>query len=180
MVTSTDIADLLARVAFGDRQAFDKLYQDTSAKLFGVCLRLLRDRIEAEDALQEVFMKVWQRANRYSQSNASAMSWLIAIARNHAIDRIRARKAVTVDLDEVVGLADKVPTPEANAMAGAERAKINECLSRLEETKAGAVRGAYLEGYSYQELSDRYKIPLNTMRTWLRRSLSKLKECLSE
>ncbi len=174
----------MARVALGDRQAFDLLYQNTSAKLFGVALRLLKDRVEAEDVLQEVYVKIWQRADRFSQSEASPMSWLIAITRNHAIDRIRARntakKTVSADMEEIAELADKAPTPEANVIAGSERRKINECLDRLEEVKSSAVRGAYLEGYSYQELSDRYKVPLNTVRTWLRRSLLKLKECLSE
>ncbi len=180
MPTPNDITGLLARVALGDRQAFDLLYQKTSAKLFGVSLRLLKDRTEAEDVLQEVYIKVWQRADRFNQSDASPMSWLIAITRNHAIDRIRARKTVTADIEEIAELADKAPTPEANVIAGSDRRKINECLEQLEKVKSSAVRGAYMEGYSYQELSDRYKIPLNTVRTWLRRSLAKLKECLSE
>lgn len=173
-----DIGQLISRIALGDRAAFDSIYERTSAKLFGVALRLLRDPAEAEDALQEIYVKVWQRADRYAASDASAMSWLIAIARNHAIDRLRARKAVAADIDEAYDIADTAATPEASAMARAERQKIDDCLGRLEENKADAVRQAYLEGYSYQELADQQNVPINTMRTWLRRSLLKLRTCL--
>ena len=180
MLKPDDISRLLTRVALRDRQAFNLLYEHTSAKLFGVALRLLRDRGEAEDALQEVYVKVWQGADRYAPAQATAMSWLIAIARNHAIDRLRARKSGQEDFDAASSLADEAPTPESSASARSERAKIDECLDRLDGDKADAVRGAYLEGYSYQELAERYAVPLNTLRTWLRRSLLKLRECLEE
>ncbi len=180
MLTPDDISKLLARVALRDRQAFDLLYEHTSAKLFGVALRLLRDRGEAEDALQEIYLKVWQRADRYAVSQASAISWLAAIARNHAIDRLRSRRLSETLDEETTWVADDKPTPEAAVIAGSERARVEDCLGRLEDDRADAVRGAYLDGYSYQELADRFRIPLNTMRTWLRRSLIKLKECLEE
>ncbi len=130
--------------------------------------------------MQEVYVRVWQRADRYSASRASAMSWLIAIARNHAIDRLRLRRLDLGQIEEAAAVADASPTPEAAAIAGAERAKIDDCLKRIDAEKAEAVRGAYLEGYAYQELATRFDIPLNTMRTWLRRSLMKLRECLEE
>jgi RNA polymerase sigma-70 factor (ECF subfamily) len=91
LLTAEDISKLLARVALRDRRAFDALYEHTSAKLFGVALRLLKDRAEAEDALQEIYIKVWQRAETYALSQASAISWLVAIARNHAVDRLPPR-----------------------------------------------------------------------------------------
>ena len=180
VLTPDEIAKLISRVALGDRAAFDVLYRHTSAKLFGVVLRLLRDPGEAEDAIQEIYVRVWQRADRYAAAQASPMSWLIAIARNHAIDRLRARKALHGDIGEAEAVADPAPTPEASAIAGSERARIDACLDRLEPDRADAVCGAYLDGYSYQELADRFGTPLNTMRTWLRRSLIKLKECLEE
>jgi len=179
-LTPDEISKLLARVALRDRRAFDSLYEHTSGKLFGVSLRLLKDRAEAEDALQEIYLKVWQRADSYALSQASAISWLVAIARNHSIDRLRSRKQ-SEELDEnTMSVADDAPTPEASAIAGSEHAKVEECLERLEEARAAAVRGAYLDGYSYQELAERFAIPLNTMRTWLRRSLLKLRECREE
>src|ERR1051325_10759522 len=96
---SSEIAQLLARTAMRDRSAFTMLYQRTSAKLFGVSLRILRDRAEAEEALQEVYVKIWQRADRYVAGGYSPISWLVAVARNHALDILRARKPVTDDID---------------------------------------------------------------------------------
>lgn len=177
--SSSDISDLIARCALRDRQAFRDLYQRTSAKLFGVSLRILRDRAEAEEALQEVYVKIWQRADRYVAGGYSPISWLVAVARNHALDVLRARKPVTDDIDAALDVADGAPDPEQSALESGERARIDGCLGELEEPKADAVRGAYLDGFSYEELAARHNVPLNTMRTWLRRSLIKLRECLS-
>ncbi len=141
------IADLIAEVAEANRDAFRMLYSSASGKLLGVTFRILQDRSEAEDAVQEVFTRVWLNARRFDAAKARGMTWLIAIARNHAIDRLRARPA---------------PADGDEAMAG------------LRE----AIRGAYLNGQSYEELSVRHDVPLNTMRSWLRRGLLKLKECL--
>lgn len=176
---SSDIAELIARVALRDRQAFRDLYERTSAKLFGVSLRILRDRSEAEEALQEVFVKIWQRADRYVAGGYSPISWLVAVARNHALDILRARKSPSEDIDGALDVADAAPDPEQAAVDNSERARIEGCLAELEADKADAVRGAYLDGFSYEELAARHSVPLNTMRTWLRRSLLKLRECLS-
>ena len=177
--TTADIADLIARCALRDRQAFRDLYQRTSAKLFGVSLRILRDRAEAEEALQEVYVKIWQRADRYVAGGYSPISWLVAVARNHALDIVRARKPVADDIDAALDVADAGPNPEQAALESGERARIDGCLDELEAPKADAVRGAYLDGFSYEELAARHDVPLNTMRTWLRRSLLKLRECLT-
>lgn len=177
-MTPQDITKLIVRTSMKDRSAFDLLYRQTSAKLFGVCLRVLNDRAEAEEALQEVFVKIWTKADRFAVSDLSPISWLVAIARNHAIDRIRARRRGTVAIDEALEVADPNPGPEAAAVAGGEAERINGCLDELEKDRAAAVRGAYLKGESYAELAERHGVPLNTMRTWLRRSLLKLRECL--
>lgn len=179
VATSHDISKLLARIVLRDRAAFSELYGLTSAKLFGVALRILKDRAEAEEALQEVYVKVWQRADRYQQTGFSPISWLVAITRNHALDMLRARKPHAENMDVVVELPAGDPNPEQAAEMSGERGRIDDCLDALEADKADAVRGAYLDGYAYQELAERYGVPLNTMRTWLRRSLMKLKECLS-
>lgn len=176
--TPQDITKLIVRVSLKDRAAFDQLYRATSAKLFGVCLRVLSDRAEAEEALQEIFVKIWTRADRFIVSELSPISWLVAIARNHAIDRIRARGQRTATIDEAGDVADARPDAEAQAIADGERDRLGACLGELEADRAAAVRGAYLNGDSYVELAERFSVPLNTMRTWLRRSLMKLKECL--
>jgi RNA polymerase sigma-70 factor (ECF subfamily) len=177
-MTPQDITKLIVRVSVKDRGAFDLLYRQTSAKLFGVCLRVLNDRGEAEEALQEVFVKIWTKADRFAISDLSPISWLVAIARNHAIDRLRSRKPAAADIDAAIDVADPTPGPEAMAMAGGENDRIYRCLDELDQERAAAVRGAYLKGESYAELAERYAVPLNTMRTWLRRSLLKLRECL--
>lgn len=179
MSAPVDLEDLLAHIVLRDRQAFRALFSATSAKLFGVCLRVLNDRAEAEDAVQEVFIKIWHRADRYRVTGHSPMTWLITVARNHAIDRLRARKAPADALDPDLVLADPAPGPEARAIAAGEARRIGDCLGELDDTRAAAVRGAYLEGATYADLAARFDVPLNTMRTWLRRSLLTLKDCLS-
>ncbi len=177
-MTPQDITKLIVRTSMKDRAAFDLLYRQTSAKLFGVCLRVLNDRGDAEEALQEVFVKIWTKADRFAVSDLSPISWLVAIARNHAIDRVRARRKPAADIDAALDVADPAPGPEAMVVAGDESERIHHCLDELEKDRAAAVRGAYLKGESYAELAERHGVPLNTMRTWLRRSLLKLRECL--
>lgn len=173
------IADLIGRVAVTDRAAFRRLYGEASAKLFGVCLRILKDRSEAEDAVQEVFTRVWLNAHHYEAGRARGMTWLVAIARNHAIDRLRARPVAASRQDDIIpDLADLAPGPEAQLVAKGEARRIADCFDTLEPSRAAALRGAYLDGQSYEELSQRHDVPLNTMRSWLRRGLMKLKECL--
>jgi len=179
MSSLSEIENMIARIALGDRDAFSQLYKATSAKLYGVCLRVLNNRAEAEEALQEAFIRVWRKADRYAVNGYSPMTWLITLTRNIAIDKLRARKETPVDIDDMPQLVASGPTPEGAAIAASERSQLNGCLDELDADRAHAVRGAYLDGDSYQDLAARYDVPLNTMRTWLRRSLLKLKECLS-
>lgn len=178
MSTPDKVSEHLSQIALGDRDAFRRLYDATSPKLFGICLRILKERTEAEDALQEIYVKIWRAAPTYATDWISPMAWLVTIARNHAIDRLRAKKPEARDVDTMIDLSDKSPDPEQSTILASERRRIDTCIEELAVDHGNAVRGAYLEGYSYQELADRHEIPLNTMRTWLRRSLAKLKECL--
>jgi len=177
-MATDDIASLVSRVAMRDQSAFSELYNKTSPKLFGVCLRILKNRTDAEEVLQEVFVRIWQRADRFIASENPAMGWLTSIARNRSIDAIRARKPVADEIDAVYDLADDDPDPEKQAVMKGEGRRIDLCMETLEDGRADAVRSAYVEGLSYQELADQYAVPLNTMRTWLRRSLIKLRECM--
>lgn len=178
MSSPQDIEKLIARCALNDRSALSPLYKATSAKLFGVLLRILNNRSDAEDALQDVYVKIWHRADRFRAGEFSPLSWMVVIARNHAIDVLRARKPVSVELDEAFDVSSPEKDPEQAAINSAEGARIETCLQELEEQKAQAVRGAYVDGYSYAELAEKYSVPINTMRTWLRRSLLSLRECL--
>ena len=179
MLSRAEIENLIAKVTLGDKGAFSALYDATSAKLFGVCLQVLKDRAEAEDALQDVYLRIWHKSETYAVTGHSPMTWLITVARNLAIDRLRARKTAGSELNAATEVPDTRPGPEAAAIATSERRRIEDCLGELEQDRAKAVEGAYLNGETYQELSERFNVPLNTMRTWLRRSLLKLRECLS-
>ena len=130
MTPPRDIERLLGRVALGDRAAFSALYDATSAKLFGVCLQLLGDRTEAVDALQDVYVRIWQRADRYASGGYSPMTWLITVARKLAIDRLRAARPPAEPIEDVPGLSDGRPTPEAAAIRASERARRAWRLSR--------------------------------------------------
>lgn len=178
-MTPDDIEALLARSAIGDRKAFATLYDATSAKLLGISLRILGNRAAAEDALQETYIKIWHKADSYRAGELSPMTWLITIARNTAIDRLRRRKPTEVLDEEARQSRAPGPTPEAEAVAASEAQRITRCLDELRDTHRAAVRGAYLMGESYADLAARFDVPLNTMRSWLRRSLISLKECLS-
>ena len=178
--TRTDVCLLLERVALQDRSAFRSLYTQAGPKLMGVLVRILGTRSEAEDALQEVFTRVWLRAARFDPSRGAGMTWLVALSRNHAIDRLRARKPEQNDDDAALLIPDGAPRAETRLIAKGEARRISECFDTLDPARADAVRGAYLDGLSYDALALRHNIPLNTMRTWLRRSLLKLKECLDQ
>jgi RNA polymerase sigma-70 factor, ECF subfamily len=177
-MSNDDLALLISNIALADRKAFVVLYNQTSSKLFAICLRILKNRTEAEEALQEVYIKIWQRSRLFSTTSGTPDSWLATIARNQSIDMIRKRKPVASELDTVADLSDDTPDPEQTTLTKDTGHQIDLCLSELERNRADAVRYAYIEGMSYQELAERYAVPLNTMRTWLRRSLIKLKECM--
>ncbi|MEM0899773.1 MAG: sigma-70 family RNA polymerase sigma factor [Pseudomonadota bacterium] len=178
MASPEEIEKLIARCALSDRSALSPLYEATSAKLFGVLLRVLNDRSDAEDALQEVYIKIWHRADRFRANEFSPLSWLVVITRNHAIDVLRARKPISVEVDEAFDVSSDAKNPEEEAINSSEGTRIDNCLQELETERAQAVRGAYVDGYSYVELAERYAVPVNTMRTWLRRSLLSLRKCL--
>lgn len=175
------VAELLLRVAEGDRVAFRKLYSSTSAKLYGVALRMLKSEAAAKDALQEIYTRVWSRSGRYDPTKGRAMTWLISIARNYSIDCLRSGRSHRVidgDAFPVDFVRDDAPSVEAKLIARDQLSRLHDCFELLEPDRATAVRKAYLEGFSYKELSETYEVPLNTMRTWLRRSLLRLRECI--
>jgi RNA polymerase sigma-70 factor (ECF subfamily) len=178
--TRRQLAAALVRVAGGDRAALRVVYQDTSAKLFGVCLRILKDRGEAEDVLQEVFVTVWRKAASFDPGRASPITWMVAIARNRAIDRLRA-SAVSRRMEPIES-ADAVSDPAPAAVERVELAqqhqRLSRCLEELEARHASAIREAFLDGTTYEELAARMSVPLGTMKSWIRRGLLKLRTCL--
>jgi RNA polymerase sigma-70 factor (ECF subfamily) len=170
----------LARIPLGDRAALQTVYRLTSAKLFGVCLRILGERADAEDVLQEVYVTVWRKAADFDPAKASPMTWLIAIARNRAIDRLRADKQGR--RMEPIDVAAEVPDSGVRADAALETTetsiRLHGCLDELVEHERNALRSAFFEGHTYEELAETMDVPLGTMKSWIRRGMMKLKDCL--
>ncbi|MEO0378838.1 MAG: sigma-70 family RNA polymerase sigma factor [Pseudomonadota bacterium] len=175
-----DLARLITRVALHDRRAFDQLYAKSSGRLFAVAIRIMKDKAEAEDVLQEAFIRIWQKAGSFRPGQAKAISWQITIVRNLAIDKLRARQMPVAPMEMAEDVPDQTPDPETQASNTQTRSQLDHCLKQLEKNRALAVRAAYLEGYTYQELADSFETPLNTIRTWLRRSLLRLRTCLEQ
>lgn len=179
MSTREEIENYIAQTALGNRDAFSQLYKSTSAKLFGICLRILNDRGEAEEALQETYVKVWRSAGKFASGNASPISWLAAIARNAAIDRYRKKKPDTAEIDEAEVIADEAPSPEASAILSDDMQNLDVCMSELDDKHSLAIRNVYLGGWAYSEAAEELDVPLNTVKTWIRRGLISLRECLN-
>lgn len=178
--TPEDLARLMTRVAAGERAALRQLYEATSAKLFAVCLRILSDREEAEDVLQEVYVTVWRRADRFDGSRASVMTWVSTIARNRSIDRLRARGPMAyADQVEELEIPDGAVSAEALLVTAGEDQRLHRCLSELDERTEKVIRTAFFEGVTYEALARRMNTPLGTVKSWVRRGLAKLKGCLA-
>jgi RNA polymerase sigma factor (sigma-70 family) len=173
------LGQLLAQTAAQDQRAFAELYRRTSARLYGLALRMLRDRQEAEDVLQEVFTTIWRRAAVFDPALAGAMTWLTTLARNRAIDRLRQRRQRgpddPIDLDR---LADERLGPAADVEASQEYRRLRRCLDELDPKHSRSVREAFFSGATYKELADRCRVPLGTMKSWIRRALIQLRTCL--
>jgi RNA polymerase sigma-70 factor (ECF subfamily) len=172
---------LLQQAGRSDQKAFAELYRRTSSKLFGVCLRMLHDRGEAEEVLQETYTTVWRRAASFDSAKASAITWLVTLSRNKAIDRLRQHREELLDdpakLNETV---DDQPTPAAGAETSQEYLRLQQCLEELEPQQQSSVREAFFTGATYNELAARCKVPLGTMKSWIRRSLMQLRTCLDQ
>lgn len=177
--TPEALADLMSQVAAGDRAALRRLYQATSAKLFGVVLRILSDREESEDVLQDVYVTIWRRADRYEAGLASVMTWLSTIARNRAIDRLRARGPLAyAEQVEEMEIADGQPGAEALLAAAQDAGRLHGCLGELDDRTQTVIRTAFFEGVTYEALAARMDTPLGTVKSWIRRGLMRLKGCL--
>jgi RNA polymerase sigma-70 factor, ECF subfamily len=179
VTTSDDLVRLLARVAQRDREAFAQLYAATSAKLYGVILRILRRRDLADEILQEVYIKIWEHAGSFVPDRASPVSWMAAIARNRALDEVRRKTPLALeDMPAGFEVADTLPLASETVERTQELQRLFNCLDGLDPQKAEIVKLAYLNGLSRDELASRFGHPAATIKTWLHRSLKQLKDCL--
>ena len=171
---------LLAQVAMGNRAAFNTLYRSTASRLFGICLRVLTQRSEAEDALQDVYTAVWRKAAQFDATKASATAWLAMIARNKAIDRLRSMPAQQArsSLELAENVEDTAASLPQQVQTATDRARLEHCLERLEPRRRSLIRAAFFDGLTYEELSAKIEAPLGSIKSWIRRGLLQLRECL--
>ncbi len=170
----------LLGVAAGRRQALADLYSRTRAKLFGIALRILADRSEAEDALQDIYVTIWRKAGSYDPDRASPITWLATLARNRAIDRLRsaARPRASAPIEAAEDEPDERQDAFEALAAGQEQVRLMRCVDELEQRQSAAIREAFFRGLTYAELAERSGVPLGTMKSWIRRGLLRLRECL--
>jgi RNA polymerase sigma factor (sigma-70 family) len=175
---------LLAQAGAGRTDALEALYRLTSAKLFGVILRVTQgDRAAAEEILQDSFVKIWRKAALFDEAKASPITWLATIARNTAIDWRRANAQAPVPLSEddaASELALLIVDGEAELAARSTRHHILDCIARLEPQQASAVRTAFYDGLSHSELAAHLAVPLGTLKSWIRRAMIALRECIDD
>ena len=175
---SQSLAEALVRVGAQDRAAFELVYSRTSAKLFGICLRILHNRSDAEGVLQDVYVTVWQKAGGFDLDRASPITWLATIARNKAIDRLRKRRPSQPIDGDVLDIADDGPSSLTLMEQAQDGKRLSDCLGELDEDQAGIIRRAFFDGATYAELAACDAVPLGTLKSRVRRGLMRLKGCL--
>jgi RNA polymerase sigma-70 factor (ECF subfamily) len=187
---SQELARLLARTGLGDRVAFATLYERTSPHLFAVVLRIQRDRAQAEDILQEVYVNVWRAARSFDAAHSQPLTWLTAIARNRAIDslrRVQTRPQLQSGLGDLADdgeddvydtVADDAPGPLELLSAATEARALERCMQALSSLQRQSLALAFYQGLSHAEVAERLRQPLGTVKSWVRRALLALKDCL--
>ena len=176
---------LLDRVALADESALKELYDLTSSKLYGVAVRVVSNREWAEDVLQEAFLNIWKIAGNYKATLSPPMAWMGLVVRSRGLDFLRRRTSDRADhvqeLDEVISdtVAGDAPNPMDTAQASEQAWALHQCLSQLENKQREVVSLAYLRDLSHSELAEQLKLPLGTVKTWIRRGLEQLRGCMA-
>jgi RNA polymerase sigma-70 factor (ECF subfamily) len=179
MLTPPELVWLLAAVAKGDEAAFARLYAATRAKLYGVVLRILRRQDLADEVMQETYLKIWRSAGQFDPLRAAPISWMVAIARNRAIDLLRRRKEVSIEEEPAaMDVASDTVDPLARRELSEDLQRLLGCIGRLPPERQRLVLLAYYNGWSRERLAAELATPVNTIKTWLRRSLLEVRECL--
>ena len=179
MTSTTDLVRYLDAVRQGDQAAFAQLYEATRAKLYGVVLRILKRRDLADEVIQETYLKIWGSAGSFDPAVASPITWMVTIARNRAIDLVRKRSEVSLEEEpQAMGVAADLPNPLAAREMGEDLQRLMDCVGRLDQDRKQMVLLAYYNGLSREQLAAKFEKPINTIKTWLRRSLIEVRECL--
>ena len=185
---SRELSELLARAGLGDRAAFATLYNKTSSHLFAVVLRINRDRGQAEDVLQEIYVNVWRSASSFDAAQSQPLTWLTRVARNRAIDSLRRTQTQPQfenrfsgeeeDNDVYDDKADDAPGPLDLLSQAADARALTDCMQDLSAPQRQSVAMAFYDGLSHAEVAEKMGQPLGTVKSWVRRALTSLKGCL--
>lgn len=183
MADNDHLIRLLSATASGDQRAFRELYDASSSHLFGLLLRMLKRRDWAEEALQDCFLKIWQKAETYAPEKGAPLTWLMTVARYRALDLLRMKRPEVEmpeeeDAPPMTFVDDDGLNPEARAMEKEGLGRLSECMEGLQSEQRRSVLLAYYEGYTHQELARALKAPLGTVKSWVRRGLQTLRDCL--
>ncbi|GII82539.1 RNA polymerase sigma factor SigK [Sphaerisporangium siamense] len=174
------LEQLLARVARGDRPAFEQVYDRVAPAVYGLVLRVLRDPAQAEEVAQEVLVEVWRAAARFEASRGSGMSWVMTIAHHRAVDRVRTAQAATDRETRAARLEVRRPYDAVveSVETTLEWERLRRCLNMLTQLQRESVTYAYYGGYSYREVAELLKVPLATVKTRMRDGLIRMRDCL--
>ncbi len=180
-MSQPQLDQLLRAAANGDRTAFHTIYNATSAKLFGVAVRILKRHDLAEDVMQDAYLKIWDAAHRYRPELGSPISWMVAITRNRAIDVLRKRTEVALEDEKDKGeRADDAPDPFELTAQSRDLKALLRCMEKLGAKQRQSLLMAYYYGYTHDEISQRLATPAGTVKSWIRRGLIQLKGCLGD
>jgi RNA polymerase sigma-70 factor (ECF subfamily) len=183
-VDDSELVRLLYRAGHGDQAAFARLYEHTASRLNSVCLQLLGRREDAEEALQETYVRIWHQADSYSPARGSVLTWMISIARYRAIDQIRRRgrrrhsESDPLEQAPEAALADPARGPQEISALTADASALAYCMDTLTDAQRQAIHLAFIEGLTHSELCTRLGSPLGSVKSWVRRGLQALKRCL--
>lgn len=175
------LSDLLSRCALRDQHAFSQLYRHSSAKLFAVAVRITRRRDWAEEVLQESFVNIWNHASGYNPAKSAPMTWMTAIVRNRALDLLRRPRELEPGEDHeelLASIPDESPGPEELLKQAVTAGALADCMKQLTSEQQKSITLAFFYGLSHGELAQQMQKPLGTVKTWIRRGLDRLKDCL--
>lgn len=174
-----DLSELLRRIAAGDRGAFRRLYDLQASRLYAVALRVTRQGPFAADAVHDAFLQVWRNAGRFTTARGSPEAWLLSLVRYRALDIVRRRgRELAQDEFDPAEPVDEAPDPLQQLASSRDAAALHDCLRQLEADRRKLVLLAFVDGLSHSEVAERAGMPIGTVKSWIRRSLQSLRQCL--
>ena len=180
MTSDSDIDALMSRIAAGDRAALAGLFDSEAGRLIAIARRIVRQQDRAEDVVQEVFVAIWRRADRFDASRGKARAWLTTMTRNRALNALRDGSRLDYVDDKVLAdMGDRASDASAALESLAERDALRSCLEALDEAKRKAILLCYVTGMNHGEVAATLNAPLGTVKAWIRRGVFALQECLS-